>query len=398
MFLSLINSLRGYLLLSLEGDYIERFLNLCVREGIYLWHIQKDGKKAKAFVSVRGFRRMRLPARKTKTRVRILKKCGLPLFLHRHRRRRAFLIGILLFAATLALLSSFIWSVEIDGFEKTDEKLIRNALKSCGLDVGVVKYTLKASDIKSEMLRQMPSLSWLWVEVKGTRAFVHVREKTEMPEMDAGRPANLVSEKDGVIVSIDAKHGKAVVNPGDTVKKGSLLISGTLETKHGGTLLVRSQGEVCAKTWYTASDIFPTEITEEAETGNVKTRYAVSFGTFRLPLYYGAPFTHFKTETDSFSLRLWGDLILPVGLEKEYVSETVQNTRRLSAEEATAYYGDLLFSALSLPEDAEVINTEYSHILHDDGTVTVAITVECIEDIGEIREILEETNDDGEIF
>ncbi len=398
MILSLINALRGYLLLSLEGDFIERFLNLCVREGIFLWHIRKDGKKATAFVSVRGFRRMRVPARKTKTRVRILKKRGLPLFLHRHRRRRAFVIGILLFALVLALLSSFIWSVEIDGFEKTDEKLIRNALKACGLDVGVVKYTLKASDIKSEMLRRMPSLSWLWVDVKGTRAFVHVREKTEMPEMDTGRPANLVSEKDGVIVSIDATHGKAAVEPGDTVKKGTLLISGTLETKHGGTLLVRSEGAVRAKTWYTSSDTFPTIITEESETGNVKTRYAVSLGTFRLPLYYGAPFAHFKTETDSFPLRLWGDLVLPVGLEKEHISETVQTARQLTAEEATAYYGDLIFSAFSLPQDAEVINTEYSHILLDDGTITVTVRVECIEDIGQIREILEENNDDGEIF
>ena len=341
---------------------------------------------------------MRAPARKTKTRVHILKKRGLPLFLHRHRRRRAFPLGILLFALILALLSSFIWSVEIDGIEKTDEKLIRNALKACGLDVGVVKYTLKASDIKAEMLRRMPSLSWLWVEVKGTRAFVHVREKTEMPEMDIGRPANLVSEKDGIIVSIDAVHGKAAVSPGDTVKKGTLLVSGVLETKHGGTLLVRSAGQVRAKTWYTFSDTFPTEITVETETGNEKKRYALSFGSLRLPLYYGEPYAHFKTESTFFPLRLWGDLILPVGLEKESVSETVPHTRRLTADEAIAYYQEELFAALSLPEDAEIINTEYSHILNEDGTIAVSITVECIEDIGQTREILEENEHDGEIF
>ena len=62
------------------------------------------------------------------------------------------------------------------------------------------------------------------------------------------------------------------------------------------------------------------------------------------------------------------------------------------------YYGDILFSSLPIPGDAEVIKTDYSHILQDDGNITVTICVECIETIGEIREILEETNDDGEIF
>lgn len=398
MILTLINFLRGYLILSLEGDFIERFLNLCVREGIYLWHVKKNGKKATAHVSVKGFFRMRVPCRKTKTRVRILRKCGLPLFLHRHRRRRAFLVGILLFAASLTLLSSFIWSVEIDGMEKTDENLIRNALKACGLDTGVVKYTLKASDIKADMLRRMPSLSWVWVEVKGTRAFVHVREKTEMPEMEGNRPANLVSDKDGVIVSVDATRGKAMVTPGDAVKKGTLLISGTLETKHGGTLLVRSAGLVRARTWYTHSAAFPLSVTEETKTGLSKTRYALSVGKFRLPLYYGAPFSHFICETESFPLRLWGDIVLPLTLEKESVSETVQNVKQLSEAEAVAHYGEQLFSELPLPEEAEVINKAYSHILQEDGTILVTVTAECIETIGEIREILEETNDDGEIF
>lgn len=390
MILSFINFLRGYLLLSLEGDFIERFLNLCVREGIYLWHIRKNGKKATAYVSVKGFRRMRLPARKAKTRVHILKKCGLPLFLHRHRRRRAFLFGMLLFAALVALLSSFVWSIEIDGMEKTEEKVIRNTLKSCGLDVGVVKYTLKASDIKSEMLRKMPSLSWLWVEMKGTRAFVHVREKTDMPDMQPKGPANMISEKDGVIISIDATHGKAGVNPGDTVQKGTLLISGTLETKHGGTLLVRSQGKVLAKTWYTDSAVFPLEIIEESETENRKIRYAVSFGGFRIPLYFRAPFQTAKKEVAAYPLRLWGDLVLPVIFEKECITETICSQKKLLPDEATAYYGEQLMSAFSIPEDAEVINTEYSHILQEDGKILVSVTAECVEDIGEIREILEE--------
>lgn len=399
MILSLFHYLRGFLLLRLEGPFLERFLNLCVRDGIYLWNIRKKGETVSAFVSLAGFRRMRNAARKTKTRVRIHKKCGLPLFLHRHRKRRAFVIGMLLFFLVLALLSSFIWAIEIDGNEKIEQNIIRNTLKSCGLDIGVVKYKIKESEIKEEMLRQIPELGWLWVEVRGTKALVHVREKTAKPEMTAeGRPANISAKKDGVIVSVTATRGKPLVEPGDVVQKGALLISGTVETKLGGTLLVRSAGEVRAKTWYSASGTFPCTKTFTTETGAQKTRYALHLGAFRLPLYSKAPFANFNTESHSTSLHLWGDLYLPVQLETETYVETQAEEKLLSAAEAETLYGNQLIEDMALPDSAEVIKTEFSHILGEDGTIRVSATVECIEEIGEIHEILEGKENDGEIF
>ena len=102
MFFTIFHYLRGFLVLRLYGPYIERFVNLCVKNGIYLWSIRKEGEgRAIASVSIPGFFRMREAARKTKTGVRILKKRGLPLFLHRHRRRGAFLAGLVLFSLLL---------------------------------------------------------------------------------------------------------------------------------------------------------------------------------------------------------------------------------------------------------------------------------------------------------
>ncbi len=401
MIFSILHYLRGFLVLQLHGAYIERFLNMCVRGGIYLWRIRKEGdEKATTYVSIPGFFRMREAARKTKTRVRIVRKRGLPMFLHRHRRRGAFIAGVLLFALIITLLSSFIWAIEIEDTEKIDKNLLRNALRSCGLDVGVLKYTLKASDIKDDMLRQMPELSWLWVEVRGTRAFVHVREKTPVPDIvPAGRPANIVAEKDAVILSCTATRGTARVQEGDTVQKGSLLISGTVETKHGGTLLVHAEGTVRAKTWLTKSDTFPLSKQTETDSGEVKTRFGLRFGDWLLPLYgKTAPYETYRTEQESTHLKLWGDLYLPITFEKETLYKTNVSTDKLRPDEAEIYYGNRLSDTIEIPEDAEIINTEYTHILNEDGTITVTCTVECIEEIGETREILEGTSNDREIF
>ncbi len=400
MFFTIFHYIRGFLELRLTGIYLERFLNLCVRSGIYLWRIRRESpKEATACVSIPGFFRMREASRKTGTRVRILRKRGLPMFLHRHRRRRAFWVGFLLFALIITLLSSFIWSIEIDGTEKIDKNIIRNALISCGLDVGVVKYKIKASDIKEEMLKAVPELSWVWVEVKGTRAFVHVKEKTPAPDIvPLDRPCNIVAKKDGVIADFVADRGTMRVEKGDAVKQGALLISGTVDTKHGGTLLVHAEGSVHAQTWYTKTATFPLLLQNETDSGEYKTQYRIHLGNFVLPLHGEIPYASYRTETKGSPRRLWGDVHLPFWLEKNIIHRTETQAIQLLPEEAEAYYGEHLLNEIQIAPDAEIINTEYTHILEGNGSISVTCTVECVEEIGEIREILEETRDDGEIF
>ncbi len=393
MFFTIFHYLRGFLVLRLYGPYIERFVNLCVKNGIYLWGIRKEGEgSAIASVSIPGFFRMREAARKTKTGVRILKKRGLPLFLHRHRHRGAFLAGILLFSLLLAVLTSFIWEIEIDGTESLDKNIIRNALSSCGLSTGVIKYTIEEREIKEEMLRKIPELSWLFVEVKGTCAFVHVREKTPLPEMvPLGTPANISASREGVIVSCTAERGTPLVREGDIVQKGALLISGTVETKHGGTLLVHAKGSVLAKTWYTASDTFPLSRRIETESGLMKTRYMLSALDLDIPLFYkDAPFPTYRLETEEMRAKLWGHLYLPLSLSKHTYYETDVKHVPLSEEEAETFYGQQLLEKLPIPHKAEIINTTFTHILEED-TIKVTCTAECIEEIGVTREILEDT-------
>ncbi len=400
MILSLMHILSGYLVLTINGAYIERFLNLCVRNKIYMWGIRKapDGS-TRLSVSIRGFRRMRHAAQTTHTRVHIAEKRGLPLFFHRHRRRKAFLVGIIVFILILVFLTSFIWDIQIEDTEKIDKNIIRNALKSCGLDEGVIKYKIKPSKIKSAMLQQVPELSWLFVEIRGTRAYVHVRERTPSPEIVEDHiPANIVAAKDGVIEDIVSTNGQGIAMVGDVVKKGDLLISGTVQTKHGGTRLVHAMGTVTAKTWYEQSGTFPLWREEKHKTGHVKKRYSLTFGEKVLPLYFSKsiPFDTYDSEIKTTPLRLFGDFYLPVSFSAETVTEHYVEREKMSVAEAAAYYGEQLISKMNLP--SEIVKKEITHILQENGTIFVTATVECREEIGKATEILEGTKLDREIF
>ncbi|MDD6308328.1 MAG: sporulation protein YqfD [Clostridia bacterium] len=393
MIISFIHFLRGYLVVRLTGPYIERFINLCVQQRIYMWGIHREKENCiRLSVGIAGFRRMRRPAKATRTHVHILQKRGFPLFLYRHRKRQGFLIGMLIFSLILASLTSFVWDIQIDGLEKIDEITIRNALKSCGLETGVVKYKLKASEIKSKMLSSVPELAWLWVELHGTRAYVHVRERTAVPEMvPAHIPCNVVAARDGVVERIVATRGTPLVTEGDVIQRGMLLISGTVTTKQGGALLVHAQGEITAKTWYEKSGTFPLLRQEKRETGNTEKRYALQLGTYTLPLDFGrkTSFSNFTEEEKSYTLQIGRHWMLPAGFKALIYREIDVEEKKMMPEEAETYYGAQLLEEMQRDLPVEPLNISFSHILQDDGTIFVTCTAECREEIGVTAEILE---------
>lgn len=391
MILKLINFLRGYLIISAESFFPERFINLCMRKGIYLWDVKKEGKsKIGLCVSVRGFRRMREPARSTKTRVHIEKRCGLPLFLHKYRHRKAFAAGIVIFLSVVIFLCSFIWSIEIRGLKKIDEKELRNVLNSCGIDIGVIKYNKNITQIKDRILTQIPELSWVWVYINGTRAVVEVKEKTEKPEIvPADVPCNVVAARDGVIYDYIVKRGSTVVKRGDTVKKGDLLISGAVDRGRAGVGFVHSEASVKARTWHEKTDCFDLFKKEEIKSGQFTKRYSLGLFGLKVPLWIGNKEIYERSteEENVHQLKLWGDFYLPVYFSEKIIEETTEEITSLTEDQAKEYFGNKLFLQIKeeLPEGTEIINKQYLHTINKQGKIQVTCIAECVEEISEYK-------------
>ncbi len=396
MLFKIIIWLRGYLVIESCGSFIERFINLCMYNKIYLWDIKKTGKNTSLMkISIKGFKRIEKITQKTKTRVKIVKKCGLPLFIHRYRNRYAFLHGALMFLVIIFTLSSFLWSVEITGCEKIEENRIRNALLSCGISPGVVKYNIDSSEIKEKMLKEIPELSWCWVQIKGTRALCEVREKTPVPEIvPADIPCNIVALKGGVIRSMKVIEGETLSEEGKTVFEGELLVSGAISTKTGGTRLVHADGNIFADTFYEKEATFPLYFEEEIDTGQSLKRHSISFGSFNINLWFGKEnkYEQSRSEEKVFQTKLWGDFYLPLSFKTKQIFETQKIRTDLLEKEAKEYFGEQLFSEImqNLPEGTEVVSKDLGHTLNDDGTITVKCSVCCREDIAKKIQIEKE--------
>ena len=82
MFIKIIlNYIIGYLRISIEGYYIERFINVCKNNKIAIWNLKRDKEINLEFnIGVRDFKEICKIAKKTRCKVKIERKKGLPFY------------------------------------------------------------------------------------------------------------------------------------------------------------------------------------------------------------------------------------------------------------------------------------------------------------------------------
>ena len=114
--IALIRYCRGYVRISVRGYAPERFMNLCANRAIVLWELNGHDGFYTMCISLSDFFKIRDIVHKTKTRVAVLEKRGLPFFLQDVRHRKNVLARDFFYAVHfLILMSQFIWAMEFDG-------------------------------------------------------------------------------------------------------------------------------------------------------------------------------------------------------------------------------------------------------------------------------------------
>lgn len=230
--------LAGFLRVRLTGLSPERFFNLCRMSGIELWNVSESNGEYAFSMAAGDFSSCRPLVKKAKVRLAINKKLGLPFFLHKNRARKLWAAGFFSFFLFLYLLSLFIWDIEYQGnFTYTDDQL-SHYLETLNVHCGMRKSKVSCEELESAVRNEFNGVTWVSARLSGTRLYIHVKENDvplTVPKRDES-PCDLTAAYDGVITSMIVRNGKALVKPGDAVKKGQLLVSGRIPiTDDGGT-------------------------------------------------------------------------------------------------------------------------------------------------------------------
>lgn len=382
----LLEFLTGYVSISVEGYYIERFINICISEDILLWNIKREKSSfLYANIGIKNFKKLKDIARKTKCRIELKEKKGIPFLLHRYKKRKIFLILLILLVILIYSASNFVWNIEVIGNETiSSEELIQN-LNENGLKIGRLKSKVDTKDIINNIRLEREDIAWMGIELDGTNAKVNIVESSPKPDIiDEDEYCNIVSEKVGVITKIVPQNGTALVKVGDIVKEGSILIGGWLEGKYTGTRYVHSNGDVQAKVWYSKREKMELGTAVKKETGNEEKKYAIYFNNFKINLGKSIPnFEKYDTISEKKKLKLFSNFYLPIEIEKNLYKEVNLEEIQYEKEEAVQILTEKLENELSteIQNTQNIVNKQVNEY-QQDGYVEVEVIYEVLENIG----------------
>lgn len=229
------------------------------------------------------------------------------------------------------------------------------------------------------------------IDIQGTNAVVKVIEADQKPEIiNEEDYCNIISDKDASIIKVNAQNGTPMVQEGEVVKKGTVLIAGWLEGKYTGTRYVHSEGTIEAKVWYSHKERVYFKQTVSEKTGIEENKYGIVINNLKINLYKKLPkFEKYDTIVENKKLKLFSNLYLPVELIKNNYSEIKEKEITYSLEEAKKL--GIKECEESLKEQTNInenLLNKYINIDSKDEYVDVEIIYEVKENIGTKEKIV----------
>ena len=383
----ILNHILGYVKIKVESVFIERFINICISKRIFIWDIQREKSSIMyANIGIKDFKRLKNVAKKTKSKVSIEGKYGIPFLLHRYRKRKNFFILCSIILISLVVMSRFVWNIEIEGLQTISEEEFMQELNDYGLKIGTRKSLINSNSIINKMRLTRDDISWMGIDIKGTNIIIKIKEKEKAPiVINKSDYCNIVSNKTGLITKINVQDGTKAVEIGDMVKEGDVLVLGLLEGKFSGeTRYVHAIADVEAKVWYSKKEKFYYNQDIRKETGQIENKYSIKFNNFKINFTKTlSKFQNYDTICKSKKILLFPNFYLPIEIVKKTNIEYKKISKTFTEEELI----EIATEKLEIEIEAEIENKDniinkQINVDKQEEYVEVEIIYEVIEKIG----------------
>lgn len=221
---------KSYLECSFKGGDLERLFNMCRNHGIECWDMSYKNGVCYCCIYVKDFKKMRSFIRKTRVKIRIIKRHGLAFLITFLQKRKGLLVGLCMCIFILIMLTSCIWKVEFYGNSfYTVERLTKHLIENENIHYGIWKEKIDGALIEENLRLAFPDISWVSVRVEGTSLIINIEEMVKYETNKEEESSNYIcAETGGEIVYMVTRSGTPYVTIGDVVGEGDLLIDGTM--------------------------------------------------------------------------------------------------------------------------------------------------------------------------
>lgn len=391
----LINLLRGYVILEAAGAFPERLLNLCAQNRLQFWKLNWIDETSFTFrIALSDRKRLDELARRAMCEITERGRRGAAVEAGRIIERRwGFLAGLAVCFLAVSFLSRFLLVIEVVGNETIPTAVILSQLQRVGVRPGVYGPSIPEKEAANAALLGLPELSYLAINIYGTRAEVVVHEAEKKPELlEEDIPTDVIAKADGIIEEIQASSGRAMFQGGDIVAKGEVLISGDLDLKEPeygtvdlGHLIVHAAGSVTARTWRTLEETIPLTYQAKVYTGEERTGYGIKILWNDLDFFENSSISQGRYDkiTRTEQIAPFGRP-LPVWVTTTTLRPYTLEDRPIDGEEAAARLERALLARLEellAANGGETLRTDFV-TKEEDGLLTVTLLAECREEIG----------------
>lgn len=246
----------------------ERFINLIWKNDIYAKNIiRKSITTILMNIRLEDYGKINKIARKNNVKLRIIKRWGISFFILKLKRNRMLVLGIFLFIGIICYLSTFIWEIKINSDANLPPYELRQKLKEYGVVPGISKKKLNVYSVEEFLIKSDENIMWVKARIEGSRLIITATERKSPPNIVLDNsPCDLAAAKDGEVLRVYTTAGTSVVNRGDMVKKGQILVKG-IQGKEGESYTVHASGDVICKTFYEKSKEVKIDSTKRERTG-----------------------------------------------------------------------------------------------------------------------------------
>ena len=316
---------------------------------------------------------------------------GLPTVLLRYRKRAGLFVGTAAAVAIVIASSSVIFDVRVDGNRRLSDDEVILTLRECGLHLGDLRRRVDTDAIENRVMIYSDDISWISINIIGNVAEVQIRETEVVPEPEElYDAANIIAAKDGFIERFEDTRGNIILEVGDFVREGELIVSGLYDSVTEGVRYTSARGRVMARTSEVITLSVPLEYEKKVYTGMEITEKYLIF--FEKELKFFGKCGNLPSSCDTIEtveyLNLFGAGKLPVGvrtvrnLEYGYESDV-----RTETEARSVALCELEARLSALSESVELLKKTVSFEVRESELI-LRCEIEMIEDIAKIQEII----------
>lgn len=372
----IISCIKGSFTLKCEGRFPERILNIASTSGIYVYDVRRISPTALTFcVSKKGCDALQESVPEGLS-LSTVDSYGLPVFMRRYKKRAFLILLPIIFIITSSTLSLFIWRVDISGGNKKLKEQVEEIISKNGVYTGALKHKIDRYDVKRKAILSIDDLSWLWVDIKGTTAYVKIKERTRVPSMsEIHEPADVIARHSGVIEKMQVYCGVPLISEGMTVEKGQIIVSGVLKSEKENipTYYHHACADVTVRLTEKKTVIIPKKSIRKIPTGEKKNVFTVNFkkNKLKFSLNSGISYTEYDKIEKTVKIPF-----LPVSFSRTTYHEVVTaqedtDTASLIDERRTAFTKELAKKDMQIESMTDSIED-------NENSLSVTFSADCL--------------------